>query len=32
MAYLAEIREKAKPVKGKSYKKAPEMQGFDKDG
>ncbi len=24
MAYLAEIREEAKPIKGKSYKKAPE--------
>lgn len=28
MAYLAEIREKAKPVKGKSYKKAPEKRSF----
>ena len=28
MAYLAEIREKAKPIKGKSYKKAPEKRSF----
>lgn len=28
MAYLAEICEKAKPVKGKSYKKAPEKRSF----
>ena len=28
MAHLAEIREKAKPIKGKSYKKAPEKRSF----
>ena len=28
MAYLAEIREKAKFIKGKSYKKAPEKRSF----
>lgn len=28
MAYLAEIRKKAKPIKGKSYKKAPEKRSF----
>ena len=28
MAYLAEIREKAKPIKEKSYKKAPEKRSF----
>jgi hypothetical protein len=28
MAYLAEIREKAKPIKGKSYKKDPENKVF----
>lgn len=28
MAYLAKIREKAKPIKGKSYKKAPENEVF----
>lgn len=28
MAYLAEIREKAKSIKGKSYKKAPEKRSF----
>jgi hypothetical protein len=28
MAYLAEIREEAKPIKGKSYKKAPEKRSF----
>lgn len=28
MACLAEIREKAKPIKGKSYKKAPEKRSF----
>lgn len=28
MAYLAEIREKAKQIKGKSYKKSPENKVF----
>ena len=28
MAYLAEIREKAKSIKGKSYKKDPENKVF----
>ena len=28
MAYLAEIREKVKPVEGKSYKKDPENKVF----
>ena len=28
MAYLAEIREEAKPIKGKSYKNAPEKRSF----
>ena len=28
MAHLAEICEKAKPIKGKSYKKAPEKRSF----
>ena len=28
MAYLAEICEKAKPIKGKSYKKDPENKVF----
>ena len=28
MAYSAEIREEAKPIKGKSYKKDPESKVF----
>lgn len=28
MAYLAKIREKTKPIKGKSYKKDPENEVF----